>query len=141
MISSVTEHYANHLAPIYSWMVGDFDIACSQADGFYSDISLPDGNGSVAVDLGCGHGLHPIAIGRRGYRVLAIDTSAHLLSEMNGRIGELPIQIIDADLTKSERDQVGSQPSVVWAPDPGTESIVNATMAPVFWSRNNFNLG
>lgn len=114
MISSVTEHYANHLAPIYSWMVGDFDIACSQANGFYSDISLPDGNGSVAVDLGCGHGLHSIAIGRRGYRVLAIDTSAHLLSELNGRIGELPIQTIDADLTKFV-DHLGSGSATVIA--------------------------
>ena len=58
MVNPVTEHYANHLAPIYAWMVGDFDIACSKADAFYAEIGLPAGNGRVAVDLGCGHGVH-----------------------------------------------------------------------------------
>lgn len=98
MTTSVAEHYANHLAPIYSWMVGDFDAASYDADRFYSDISLPNGDGDIAVDLGCGHGVHSIPLARRGYRVLALDTSRHLLAELTARVGELSIKMIRADL-------------------------------------------
>lgn len=98
MSNTVTEHYANHLAPIYSWMIGDFEAACSGADAFYAEIGLPVGNGRLAVDLGCGHGVHAIPIARRGYRVVALDTSTHLLDELKSVAGELPIRIISADL-------------------------------------------
>lgn len=87
-------------------MVGDFDHACSNADDFYSNIDLPQGDGAIAVDLGCGHGVHSIPIARRGYRLLAIDTSALLLAELNSRVGELPIKTVVADLTKF-KDHVG----------------------------------
>ncbi|MBE9069530.1 class I SAM-dependent methyltransferase [Leptolyngbya cf. ectocarpi LEGE 11479] len=107
MTSSVAEHYANHLAPIYSWMVGDFDVACACADNFYFDIGLPNGDGLVAVDLGCGHGVHSVPLARRGYRVLALDTSSHLLDELNAAVGELPIKTIAADLAQFS-DHLGS---------------------------------
>jgi SAM-dependent methyltransferase len=97
-MASVAEHYANHLAPIYSWMVGDFDAACAQADRFYTEIGLPVGNGHIAVDLGCGHGIHSVPLARHGYRVLALDTSSHLLNELNSRVGGLPITTIADDL-------------------------------------------
>ncbi len=99
MTTSVVDHYDNHLAPIYSWMVGDFDAACVQADKFYDDLELPNGNGRIAVDLGCGHGVHSVPLARRGYHVLSIDTSAHLLNELKSAAGDLPIQTIAADLT------------------------------------------
>ena len=114
MTSSVAEHYENHLAPIYSWMVGDFDAACSDADSFYSDISLPNGNGLIAVDLGCGHGVHSIPLARRGYRVLALDTSQHLLAEMEAKIGELSIKAISADLIDF-KNQLGSDTAALIA--------------------------
>lgn len=108
MTSSVDEHYANHLAPIYVWTVGDFDAACACADNFYADIGLPpNGDGLVAVDLGCGHGIHSVPLARRGYRVLALDTSSHLLAELNAVVGELPIKTIAADLTQFS-DHLGS---------------------------------
>lgn len=107
MTSSVADHYENHLAPIYSWMVGDFDSACAQADNFYSEIKLPNGDGLVAVDLGCGHGVHSIPLARRGYRVLALDTSRHLLDELDAMTGELQIKTIASDLTRFN-DYLGS---------------------------------
>lgn len=107
MTTSVADHYANHLAPIYSWMVGDFRKACARSKKFYSDIELPDGNGKIAVDLGCGHGVHAVPLARRGYRVLAIDSSDHLLSELDTVTGGLPIQLVNDDLT-AFGDQLGS---------------------------------
>ncbi|MEZ6103675.1 MAG: class I SAM-dependent methyltransferase [Pirellulaceae bacterium] len=102
MTSSVADHYANHLASIYSWMAGDFDTACSHADSFYSAIGLPDGQGRIALDLGCGHSVHSIPLARRGYRVVALDTSAHLLNELSRDAGDLPIKAVCADLTQFE---------------------------------------
>lgn len=99
MISSVADHYANHLAPIYSWMVGDLEAACTNADQFYTDIGLPDGNAKLAVDLGCGHGVHSIPFARRGYRVIAIDNCRLLLEELKSVVGDLQIETILADLT------------------------------------------
>jgi SAM-dependent methyltransferase len=107
MATTVADHYANHLAPIYSWMVGDFGAACAHANRFYSDITLPDGNGMLAVDLGCGHGIHSVPLASRGYRVLAIDTSPHLLSELEAAAGDLPIQLVNDDLTRFG-DHLGS---------------------------------
>lgn len=100
MTASVTDHYANHLAPIYSWMVGDFDAACANADSFYQQIGLSEGHGRTAIDLGCGHGIHAVPLARRGFRVLALDTSAHLLSELESVAHDLPIAILHSDLTK-----------------------------------------
>ncbi|MFG6105374.1 class I SAM-dependent methyltransferase [Leptothoe sp. EHU-05/26/07-4] len=99
MSNPVTDHYENHLAPIYSWMVGDFEAACSAADDFYAEIDLPAGDGRIAVDLGCGHGVHSIPIARRGYRVICLDSSKQLLSELDSVTGDLPIQTVQADLT------------------------------------------
>ncbi|MEO0988065.1 MAG: class I SAM-dependent methyltransferase [Cyanobacteria bacterium J06639_14] len=99
MSNPVIDHYENHLAPIYSWMVGDFDAACSAADDFYTEIALPTGAGRIAVDLGCGHGVHSIPIARRGYRVICLDSSQQLLSELASVTGDLPIQTVHADLT------------------------------------------
>ncbi len=113
MTSSVADHYANHLAPVYSWMVGDFEAACARADDFYSDIRLPGGKGSLAVDLGCGHGVHAVPLARRGYRVMAVDNSSHLLAELAKNAGELPIDAVDADLTDFRGHSGSVSPSVI----------------------------
>ncbi|MBL8892808.1 MAG: class I SAM-dependent methyltransferase [Planctomycetaceae bacterium] len=112
MTSTVAEHYASHLAPIYSWMVGDFGAACAHASGFYDAISLPDGNGRTAIDLGCGHGVHAIPLGQRGYRVIAIDTSTRLLQDLRSNIDNLTVTTISADLM-TFRDHIDSEPSLI----------------------------
>ena len=98
MTSTVAEHYANHLAPIYSWMVGDFDAACAQADAFYYEIGLPPGSSQLALDLGCGHGIHSIPLARRGYELVSIDSSGYLLKELESRAGGLAIRTACGDL-------------------------------------------
>lgn len=96
---SPADHYAMLLAPIYSWMVGDFEAACSRANDLYEDLGLEPGNERLAIDLGCGHGVHAIPLARRGYRVLGIDTSDHLLRELGENAGDLQVQGMKADLT------------------------------------------
>ncbi|MEL6898394.1 MAG: methyltransferase domain-containing protein [Planctomycetota bacterium] len=113
MTASVADHYANHLAPIYSWMVGDFENACATANKFYSSIELPCGSGTIAVDLGCGHGVHAVPLAGRGYQVLAIDTSSHLLSELDTIKGDLPIKLINDDLTGFGKHLGSDSPSLI----------------------------
>ena len=68
-MSSVPEHYANLLAPVYSWMLGGPEAAFALGE---SDLaSLLPGPG-FAVDLGAGIGMHAIPLARAGWRVLAI---------------------------------------------------------------------
>ena len=97
------EHYEHHLARFYSWMVGDFEDACRCAETHYEAIKLPAGNGRLAIDLGCGHGVHTIPIAKRGYETLAIDSSDFLLRELESLNNDLPIRAINDDLLSFAR--------------------------------------
>lgn len=103
---SVAEHYDTLLAPVYLWMAGGIDQALSQGA---SDIAGLAGAGGFAVDLGAGFGMHAIPLARSGYRVLAIDASAHLLGQLERHAGGLPIRTVRADLL-AFRDHV-SEPA------------------------------
>ncbi len=93
-----TAHYANHLAPIYLWMVGGFEAAVARGDLEIAEV-LPDlAPGQRVVDLGAGFGMHTIPLARRGCAVLAIDSSPLLLDELRRRAGTLPIRTIEDDL-------------------------------------------
>lgn len=91
-------HYQQLLAPVYTWMSGDFE---SQVDHFHSMLSshnlLPQDVGA-ALDLGAGHGIQSVAMARAGYRVIAIDFSEHLLTELKRQASALPIQTQLADI-------------------------------------------
>ncbi len=82
MIQSVRDHYATHLGRIYSWMLGGLDSALAQADLDVEALGLRPVARAQAVDLGAGFGMHAIALARRGYSVVAIDSDAALLREL-----------------------------------------------------------
>jgi SAM-dependent methyltransferase len=92
---SVEEHYESLLAPIYLWMAGGIDHALAQG---LSDIAGLTDRGGLAVDLGAGFGMHAIPLARSGYRVLAIDSSRHLLDQLESHASGLPIHTICANL-------------------------------------------
>ena len=97
-MSSVTEHYANHLGPIYIWMAGGVDSAVQRGAAEIETIkALPLAKG-VAVDLGSGFGMHAIPLADQGFSVIAIDTCTELLEELRRRRNTLPIQTIEDDL-------------------------------------------
>ncbi|MFQ3669819.1 MAG: methyltransferase domain-containing protein, partial [Verrucomicrobiia bacterium] len=52
----------------------------------------------LAVDLGAGFGMHSIPLARAGFRVVSIDTSELLLSELSALAGDLSIDIRCGDL-------------------------------------------
>jgi hypothetical protein len=41
LMKSATEHYAHHLGPVYSWMVGDLEAASARAAAELDALGLP----------------------------------------------------------------------------------------------------
>lgn len=98
MIATVTEHYENHLAPVYLWMAGGFESAVSRGEGELNAV-LPNAvTGFTAVDLGAGFGMHAIPLARRGCAVVAIDSSGQLLETLRTHAGTLPVRAVEDDL-------------------------------------------
>jgi SAM-dependent methyltransferase len=98
MASSVKDHYAKHLGPVYTWMIGDMDAAFSRSDAELDALSPPSNGSRTAVDLGAGFGLHAIPLARRGFSVVAIESCEPLLEELAARAGALPIRAVRGDL-------------------------------------------
>jgi 2-polyprenyl-3-methyl-5-hydroxy-6-metoxy-1,4-benzoquinol methylase len=83
-MSSVREHYDQHLGPIYAWMLGDAKAALAAARrelGLLDLSVLPDGVERRALDLGTGLGTHALALAELGYAVVGIDSCAQLIAE------------------------------------------------------------
>lgn len=95
---STKQHYDNHLAEHYSWMLGD--IKSKQM--VFKEILLKNGvnvrKGSKAIDLGAGSGLHTIALAELGYEVIAIDFCEILLNEIARKNENLAIKTICDDI-------------------------------------------
>jgi 2-polyprenyl-3-methyl-5-hydroxy-6-metoxy-1,4-benzoquinol methylase len=98
MVKAVRDHYADHLGPVYTWMVGDIDVALSRSAVELDALQLPTKVGGTAVDLGAGFGLHALPLARRGFSVVAMDACDSLLQELEARKESLPIRAVNADL-------------------------------------------
>jgi hypothetical protein len=97
-MSSVTEHYESHLAPIYVWMAGGIDAAIARGRAEVDALCPCPSKSQWAVDLGAGFGMHAIPLADIGYSVLAIDSSGTLLDAMQSHQGTRPIKTIRNDL-------------------------------------------
>ena len=112
MIRTVRDHYAEHLGPLYSWMVGGVEAAVARGTAELDTLSLSPKTGAFAVDLGAGIGMHTIPLANRDYSVLAIDTDASLVNELTSRAKDLPVRAVVADLTRF-RDHLHAAPDLV----------------------------
>jgi len=102
-MASALEHYEHHLGPVYTWMVGDLQIVIERSREELRGLGLgPDGHG-VAVDLGTGPGGYAIPLAEWGYDTLALDTCTPLVAELRGRVGTLPLRVVQADLLSFRR--------------------------------------
>jgi len=108
---SVKEHYERLLAPIYTWMAGGAEAAIT--DGWL-ELSGSVPPAGLAVDLGAGFGAHTIALARRGWRVVAVDTAKLLLAELAERASGLPVAVACDDLLNfPEHLPRGERPAAV----------------------------
>jgi trans-aconitate methyltransferase len=100
-MSTVDEHYKQLLAGHYTWMFGaSFDERVEEQRSVLSRLLEPlKEMEGLAVDLGCGPGFQTIALAELGFSpVIAIDTSAELLEELQSHVHGLGVQIRKADL-------------------------------------------
>ena len=104
------DHYDNHLAHFYSWMLGDFKERQEIQLDFFNRNHIMPGISNVAVDLGAGNGLQTISLAKLGFTVVAVDFNKQLLDELSARKQELPIGIVFDDVTNfiNTYDEVAS---------------------------------
>lgn len=94
----VKEHYDDHLADFYSWMIGDFKKAKDPFKDFYVDNEIKPKRTGLAIDLGAGNGIQSIALGEIGFIVKAVDFNDKLLSELKDKTNGLAIELIRDDI-------------------------------------------
>lgn len=66
------------------------------------------------LDLGSGPGRHALPLARAGYPVTAVDTSQRLLAQLEQARGELPIELVQADMREFRRAQAFALVLVMW---------------------------
>lgn len=100
-MSDVTSHYRDLLAADYLTMIGDFDARVRADKGLFCGLDLECETGRArALDLGCGPGMHSVALTKIGYQVTAIDFSEELLGELKRQTEGSAVHAIQGDITK-----------------------------------------
>lgn len=92
------DHYDNHLANFYSWMIGDFETRANEQYSFFQSHGILPKENRAAVDLGCGNGIQSIALARLGFDVIAIDFNKTLLSELQLHKDKYSISTFELDM-------------------------------------------
>ena len=113
-MASVQEHYATHLAPIYTWMAGGADAPRRRFSDLMALLRLtPTQAGAAAVDLGAGSGFQTLPLAMAGFEVTAIDLNADLLAELSRDAGGLNIRTVQGDLRDLQRHLPEKAPEVI----------------------------
>jgi len=99
------EHYGNHLASFYEWMVGDFESKEKEQRDFFERNEIKPLQNKIAIDLGSGHGLQSVALAKLGFQVRAVDFNQRLLESLRVRGKELGIQVFERDLLSEKNFQ------------------------------------
>lgn len=97
-MKTVEAHYETHLGPVYAWMLGNRQAALTRSSAELEEMVLPSATNATALDLGAGLGLHSLALARRGFSVIAIDSCRVLLDELRPQAAGLPITVIESDI-------------------------------------------
>jgi len=112
-MSTVNDHYALHLAPIYVWMAGGAQAALQAGSDDVAALSALLPRTGRVVDLGAGFGMHSIPLAQAGFRVTALDTSQLLLETLSQLRGDLPVLTVNDDLLNF-RNYIDEAPAAVF---------------------------
>lgn len=112
-LDPVREHYDTHLAPIYSWMLGDVDQAEESARSELESLGLSEPGAGIAIDLGAGTGIYSMALARLGYDVTACDNCVELVEGLRSRAQGLSIDAVAGDLRAFRGKQSGKAEVIV----------------------------
>lgn len=91
-----------------------FNEASDQVPALMARLGLRAGNS--VLDLGCGPGRHALPLARAGLDVVAVDSSANLLAELDQRAQSeaLQIETIEDDMRQFQRAQSFDAVLVMW---------------------------
>jgi 2-polyprenyl-3-methyl-5-hydroxy-6-metoxy-1,4-benzoquinol methylase len=112
MIASALRHFERHRVPVNSWMAGGIESAITRGRDELAEIGSLHRGARYALDLGAGLGMHAIPLVRTGCRVLAVDSSAILLDELEAHADALPVTAVQDDPLDFPR-HLASRPDVV----------------------------
>jgi len=102
-MSTVLQHYATHLGPIYLWMAGGFERAIEMGRSDLNALGVPVRAGMKVLDLGAGFGMHAVPLAQAGCSVSAVDSSGLLLQELTLHSQGLSIKVAEGDLLDFRR--------------------------------------
>lgn len=111
-MQSVRDHYSKLLGPVYAWSTGGVEAALTRGDGEIQALALSPRKSALAVDLGAGFGMHAIPLARRGFSVLAVDTSPELLRQLSAQAAGLSVKTVETDIL-SFRGQLEGDAEVI----------------------------
>lgn len=97
-MGSVEDHYERFLAENYTWMSGGHELQIAKNRNDFIAAGFVPGVEARALDLGCGSGYQTLALAEIGYSVVALDSSARLLDELQAVAAELRITPLLADM-------------------------------------------
>jgi 2-polyprenyl-3-methyl-5-hydroxy-6-metoxy-1,4-benzoquinol methylase len=109
---NVEEHYNNHLANFYSWMVGDFDQKRTEFQDFLENNRIYPKDTKVAIDLGAGHGIQSVALKNMGFDVTAIDFNEQLLDELKSHPEGKSIKTVKTNI-RNIKEYSGLKPALI----------------------------
>ncbi|KAJ3268800.1 hypothetical protein HDV01_002286 [Terramyces sp. JEL0728] len=92
----VKSHYHSLLSQHYTWTFG----GSNKQSNNYKVLSqyLQDGQGKVAVDLGCGSGFQSVPLMQLGYHVFCVDSSTQLLEELQEHAPTKNYTLVETDM-------------------------------------------
>jgi SAM-dependent methyltransferase len=97
-MSSVEQHYDQHLAEHYSWLFGGLPERARENRELFEKLGLRSTTKEKALDVGAGSGFQSIPLAELGYAVTAVDLSAKLLEELARNRGDLPVETVRKDI-------------------------------------------
>ncbi len=92
------EHYDHHLANIYAWMSGQFNVKRGEQQEYFRSRGIKTSQSALAFDLGAGHGLQAVSLANLGFEVVAVDFNAKLLAALASENASRNIKTVEQDI-------------------------------------------
>ena len=122
-MAGTREHYENHLADYYAWMSGGIDLKIEENRKFFIDHNIEPAGSGRAFELGSGCGFQSIPLAELGFRVVAMDLSAKMLSQLQENAKGLLIETVCDDLSSFTHYRHGNVELVICMGDTLTQGL------------------
>jgi SAM-dependent methyltransferase len=132
LMTTVFDHYATHLGPIYLWMAGGFDRAVEIGRSDLAATGVPLCADMSVLDPGAGFGMHAIPLAEACCAVTAVDSSTILLKELTERSQGLPIEVVECDLLQFRENVLTPQSFILCMGDTLTHLQTNDEVEHLF---------